>query len=190
MSIEKDWEMIVNILEILGNKTRVEILKLLSEKECYVSEISRELDIGQQAILRHLDKLSKINFLSDFEEDVEEESRGRGRRRKYYRISEEFPFKLLIDFSQETFNIALEQEDVMEEGERQKLLQLWPGLIHFQKKFDQRENVKNKFERLKYVSELIDDLNEEYGKHQLAIKFLSRLIYELEREKENIKTEI
>ncbi|MHA1830740.1 MAG: ArsR/SmtB family transcription factor, partial [Candidatus Helarchaeota archaeon] len=43
---EKDiWKRAKKLLEILGNETRIEILRLLSQKQCYVSEISRELDV-------------------------------------------------------------------------------------------------------------------------------------------------
>lgn len=192
MTIEEDWDTAKKLLELLGNKTRIEILRLLSQRECYVSEISRELDIGQQAILRHLRKLSEFKFLYSFEEDINEEDRGRGRRRKYYTISEDSPFKMLINFTEERFNIKLEQDEIEEPEEetRSDIIKSWPGLKYYEDQFKRITNVQDPFERLRFVKELIEQLMDEYEKHKRTINYLASMIRKLRRIKETIKSKI
>ncbi|MBD3230799.1 MAG: ArsR family transcriptional regulator [Candidatus Lokiarchaeota archaeon] len=193
MTIEEDWDTAKKLLELLGNKTRVEILRLLSKKECYVSEISRELDIGQQAILRHLRKLSKFKFLYSFEENVDEEDRGRGRRRKYYTIREDYPFKMLINFTEEKFNIKLEQEEISEADEETNLLEIlksWPGLKYYEDQYKRISNIPDQFDRLRFVNDLIKELKVEYERHKQTVNYLASMLRKLRRIKEKIKDEI
>jgi ArsR family transcriptional regulator len=42
------------ILDVIGCKTRREILGLLTKEPCFVSQISQELNVGQKAIIGHL----------------------------------------------------------------------------------------------------------------------------------------
>ncbi|MHA1311686.1 MAG: ArsR/SmtB family transcription factor [Candidatus Helarchaeota archaeon] len=191
---EKDiWKRAKKLLEILGNETRIEILRLLSQKQCYVSEISRELDVGQQAILRHLKLLSEFNFLESFEEQIEDENRGRGRKRKYYTLSEDFPFKkFLIDFSEEHFSIQLQDDQNLKEfsDSQDSLLESWPGLKFYERELAQINNIRNPVEKLKYVVDLMDRLRDEYDKHQIAIQYISKLLTKLDKLKEDIKSNI
>ncbi|MHA1229673.1 MAG: ArsR/SmtB family transcription factor [Candidatus Helarchaeota archaeon] len=191
MPTKDPWERAKELLSILGNETRIEILRLLSQKQCYVSEISRELDVGQQAILRHLKLLSEFKFLDSFEEEIEDENRGRGRKRKYYTIADEFPFKLSIRFSDERFEIKLEEESDKDKlKECSKILETWPGLQYYKKELELINNIKNNFEKLRHVIDLIERLEKEKNYHELAIQYIDDLLAELNKMKENIKTEI
>ena len=67
------------LLDILGNENRRRILRLLSRKPCYVTEISEYLGVSPKAVIDHLRKLEEAGLV---------ESRTDDRRRKYFSIAE------------------------------------------------------------------------------------------------------
>ncbi len=93
-------ERLRRLLDILGNETRCRILDLVSGHPRFISEISRELAVGQQAILRHLQELEEFGLLSSFEEEEEEETdqkqKRKGRKRKYYEIAPEAQYRMVV----------------------------------------------------------------------------------------------
>jgi predicted transcriptional regulator len=70
------------LFKLLGNKTRRELLHRLAREPMFLGQISRELSIGQQAIIRHLRELIEQGFLESYEDESI-----RGPPRKYYRLS-------------------------------------------------------------------------------------------------------
>jgi ArsR family transcriptional regulator len=66
------------LLDLLGNENRRRILRLLSHKSCYVTEISEYLGVSPKAVIDHLRKLEEAGLI---------ESTTDGTRRKYFRIS-------------------------------------------------------------------------------------------------------
>lgn len=70
------------ILDVLGNETRRRILRILANEPRYFIELSRELRVSQQAVLKHLSILERHRLISSYAE------KGRGApARKYYRLS-------------------------------------------------------------------------------------------------------
>ncbi len=65
------------LLDILGNENRRKILKLLSHRPYYVSEIVDQLNVGPKAILGHLDMLERSGLIECSNEQ----------RRKYFHIA-------------------------------------------------------------------------------------------------------
>jgi len=65
-------------LDLLGNENRRRILQLLSQRPCYVTEISEYLGVSPKAVIDHLRKLEDAGLV---------ESRTDERRRKYFSIS-------------------------------------------------------------------------------------------------------
>jgi len=47
------------ILDILGNDTRRKILVALADEPMYFNQLAKELGVGQQAVLRHLQTLER-----------------------------------------------------------------------------------------------------------------------------------
>jgi ArsR family transcriptional regulator len=66
------------LLDLLGNENRRRILRLLSHKPCYVTEISEYLSVSPKAVIDHLRKLEEAGLV---------ESRTDDQRRKYFHIS-------------------------------------------------------------------------------------------------------
>lgn len=65
------------LLDILGNENRRKILKLLSHRPYYISEIVNQLNVGPKAILGHLDILERAGLIECSNEQ----------RRKYFYIT-------------------------------------------------------------------------------------------------------
>lgn len=66
------------LLNLLGNENRRRILRLLSHKPCYVTEISEYLGVSPKAVIDHLRKLEDAGLI---------ESHTDNKRRKYFHIS-------------------------------------------------------------------------------------------------------
>ncbi|WP_224334800.1 ArsR/SmtB family transcription factor [Haloprofundus halobius] len=67
------------LLDLLGNENRRRILRLLSHKPCYVTEISEYLGVSPKAVIDHLRKLEEAGLV---------ESRTDDQRRKYFHIAQ------------------------------------------------------------------------------------------------------
>jgi ArsR family transcriptional regulator len=80
------------ILDVMGCKTRRDILSLLTQEPRFVSEISKELEIGQKAIIEHLKAMEELGLLKSSFQKIE-----RGRPRKYYDISQKVEIQIYID---------------------------------------------------------------------------------------------
>lgn len=77
-----------DIFEVLGNETRRKILEILSEEPAYLNELSRELRVSQQAILKHLEYLLNKGLI----EPCDVEDAGGTPPKKYYRLSKSLLF--------------------------------------------------------------------------------------------------
>lgn len=75
------------ILDILGNRNRRKILQLLSDRPCYVSEISGRLGVGPKAIINHLSLLEQTGLI---------ECRVDDQRRKYYNIADNMRIEVSV----------------------------------------------------------------------------------------------
>ena len=95
MSIDTDA-----ILDILGNDTRRRILACLADEPMYFNQLAKQVDIGQQAMLRHLDALEKGGLIETY---AEKSSYG-APNRKYYKLSS--AFSLTVSISEDDFLIS------------------------------------------------------------------------------------
>jgi ArsR family transcriptional regulator len=87
------------IIDIIGNNTRRKILSTLSREPMYFNQLAKEIGIGQQAILRHVNALEDIGLI----ESYAEKSKLGAPNRKYYRLNSSF--SLTISISQDSFSI-------------------------------------------------------------------------------------
>lgn len=83
-------EELAKICEALSNPVRIKILKLLCQKEWYVYELAKELEISRQLLYLHLKKLENA-CLVESELRLEPDD---PRAKKYYRARQ---FRLVID---------------------------------------------------------------------------------------------
>ena len=116
-----------DILDVMGCKTRRDIINLLREEPMFVSEISNELDIGQKAIIAHLRAMEDIGILNSSYKKIV-----RGRPRKYYDLQNEVNIHITIN--RNTFDVNL-TDDML------NTLQLpsgdeWSKLLDIEKRID------------------------------------------------------
>jgi ArsR family transcriptional regulator len=116
-----------DILDVMGCKTRREIINLLKEEPMFVSEISSELNVGQKAIIEHLKAMEELGILvSSFKKIV------RGRPRKYYDLPHEFNVNISITKNSFKINIS---EDILSTRQLPSGDE-WSKLLEIEKKID------------------------------------------------------
>lgn len=116
-----------DILDVMGCKTRRDIINLLREEPMFVSEISNELDIGQKAIIAHLRAMEDIGILNSSYKKIL-----RGRPRKYYDLQNEVNIHITIN--RNTFDVNF-TDDIL------NTLQLpsgdeWSKLLDIERRID------------------------------------------------------
>ena len=86
-SIDKE-----DILDVMGCKTRRDIIDLLRHEPMFVSEISNELNVGQKAVIAHLRAMEEVGILNSSYKKIL-----RGRPRKYYDLDNEVTIQITIN---------------------------------------------------------------------------------------------
>jgi predicted transcriptional regulator len=87
------------LLDVLGNETRRKILSLISHEPMYFNQLAREMDTGQQAILRHVKILEDSGMIESY---VQRSNLG-APDRKYYKLNSSF--NINISVSHDNFTI-------------------------------------------------------------------------------------
>ncbi len=150
------------LLNILGNPTRREILHLLSDEPYFVSQLAKELDIGQKAVIQHLDLMENIGIVSKTEQQIE-----RGRPRKYYEIDSNLQLEVLIaPYLFETYlsEPSFEKEKIIEDP------------------FNKLRMVKDPLKRLDILAEVIKDTLMLIQYHEGTKKRLEKTLERLKEE--------
>ncbi|MBE6499994.1 MAG: ArsR family transcriptional regulator [Methanobrevibacter thaueri] len=116
-----------DILDVMGCKTRRDIINLLREEPMFVSEISNQLDVGQKAVIAHLRAMEDIGILNSSYKKIL-----RGRPRKYYDLQNEVNIHITIN--RNDFNVQF-TDDIL------NTLQLpsgdeWSKLLDIEKRID------------------------------------------------------
>lgn len=85
------------LLDILGNENRRNILKLLSLRPFYVTEISERLHVAPKAVISHLGMLERAGIIQFFVDE----------RRKYFHIAD----NVLLEIQISPFSYGVESAD-------------------------------------------------------------------------------
>ncbi|MEM3342002.1 MAG: ArsR family transcriptional regulator [Thermoplasmata archaeon] len=148
-------------LFILENPTRREILKRLVKEVHYPLQLSKELNVSQQAIMKHLKIMEEKGIIRSFEE----KSTSGGPPRRCYEVA--MSFSISIDIGPTLFNskirpLVLEKEPLMERNIRQRHADVREDLVKASK---------------------INDLRQRYGFLTKVINEITRRLEELEEER-------
>ena len=136
------------ILDVMGCKTRRDILDFLRDEPRFVSQISRELEVGQKAIIEHLRAMENVGLLNSSLQKIE-----RGRPRKYYGISSEIEFQIFI--SQGAIRVKVPGHQFQELQRLEERARMGEDVT------DELENlIENYDEALKHAKSLLKGLDE------------------------------
>lgn len=132
------------LLQAFENKTRREILKRLIEKDQYAFQLSKDLKLSQQAIMKNLEILEKLNII----ECKGLEKSELGAPRKKYKIGDNV--FLTIVLTQNMFEINTEKLD-------DSLSEIFTESVNFK---DEVDEINKEIEQLnKRLAELISRKN-------------------------------
>lgn len=137
-----------DILDVMGCKTRRNILDLIKEEPRFVSQISRELEVGQKAIIEHLRAMENTGLLNSSFRKIE-----RGRPRKYYDISHDIEFQIFI--SQGTMRLKVPGHEFQELQKIEEKARMGEEVS------DELENLIKDYEKaMELAKNLLKQLNE------------------------------
>jgi ArsR family transcriptional regulator len=130
------------LLDILGNENRRNILHLLASRPCYMSEIAERLDVGAKAILGHLLILEQAGLI---EANVDEQ------RRKYFHITDNLRLEVFVSpysFEVEitTVTLSAPKEDVSADPEVIMSLKSLYGQI--QELIEKRQRLMQEYQQI------------------------------------------
>jgi ArsR family transcriptional regulator len=160
---------IEEILDMLGSETRREILQLLSEKPCYITQLSQELNIGQKAIIEHLELMREVGILETKFRKIE-----KGRPRKYYGISKELILEIKIGhdfFGIETLTPRIDED----------ILDALPNLKQITKEIDKISELDEK-EKIEELERIYSELLGEQRRITEARKVVAYLLGQIRNE--------
>ena len=99
------------LLDVLGNETRRRILQLLADEPRYFIQLSKDLGVSQQAVLKHLDVLERNGFISSYEG----ESEFAAPKRKYFQLNKSC--MLAIGITRDAVEFVFRDLSPRDEGE-------------------------------------------------------------------------
>lgn len=176
-----------SIFYVLGNKTRRDILSALSDEPMYFNQVSKEMGIGQQAMLRHMQTLEDVGFVNTYGEKS-----GLGAPdRKYYRLDSSF--NLTISLSQDEFVIDYDKGEISKERLQRQFTKRFnqvpsdPSMAlgtlrdHLEQIDEEIEDLQKEMYNLKAIRQTLLDKVHEIGRSnfvQLERKILYRIMRE------------
>lgn len=129
----------MEILDLLGNKNRLEILKQLSKEPRYVTELSEILNVGRKAIIDHLRLLKEYGLIKDFKKHG---------KRKYYKISENFVLKLILT---ENNSIIYHEDLNINKEDKKEVTRQFKDLKNLQEKIRDSSSLRERLTLLREV---------------------------------------
>ena len=152
--MEVDEKKLDVLLSILGNRTRRQILQLLAEEPHYLLQLSKELNVSQQAILKHLALLEKQGFVSSYEKA----SNLGAPPRKYYHLNS--AVYLTIGLAGSLFRIkAMPLLEVKPESAVPE-----PGMDAIRTKIEELRGMEDAFQKIRFSNSLLAQIDEKLKK--------------------------
>jgi ArsR family transcriptional regulator len=130
------------LLDILGNENRRNILHLLASRPCYMSEIAERLDVGAKAILGHLEILLRAGMI---ESNVDEQ------RRKYFHITDNLRLEVFVSpylFEVEITTVAISEPKIQGAASHEKIKGLKSLYGEVQELIEKRQQVMREYQEI------------------------------------------
>ena len=139
------------LLNVLGNETRRRILQLLAEEPKYLLQLARNMDVTQQAILKHLNILVRYGLIASHEA----KSTLAAPPRKYYCLAR----SLCLSVGLTPNTVDFDAQEITPEAEASKLLP--PKTLELQKRVKRLENSKDAAEVINLSNRLTAEINKQ-----------------------------
>lgn len=156
------------ILNILGNDTRRKILSALSKEPMYFNQLAKAIDVGQQAILRHLQALEDGGLI----ESYGEKSNLGAPPRKYYKLNSSF--SMTISFSEDDFTITNQDIKQLRQRESRKYYKMYDSMSQ-----DTLKALAQLQKNLDYVDEEIGRLESRLSDLRALKQMILRRLHEI-----------
>ena len=166
----------IHLFWLLGNPTRFEILRRISQEPMFLGQLSRELAVHQQAILRHLQELIERGFLETYEDESI-----RGPPRKYYRLAK--TVRVSVQITPQGIRIVRVVPSMRQPRTIEGIIQRSYPEIHQLLVIAQRlRGIPNALDRKRAAIDLIQELEEKAKEAQEVSKFLDASISSLQKD--------
>lgn len=158
------------LFELLGNRTRYEILRRIAREPMFLGQLSRELAVGQQAILRHLRQLREQGLLETYEDESI-----RGPPRKYYRLSK--TIRLTIHIAPDGVRvIRIIPVDTEPQSVEEILRHRYPEIFHLVLRAQGLPKISGMLNQKRTAIDLIQQLKDKRGEVIAVGKYLRSVI--------------
>jgi ArsR family transcriptional regulator len=175
------------ILAVIGNPTRRRILRKLVKEEHYPLQLSRELSVSQQSIMKHLEVLEQNELVTS----VYEKSDSGGPPRRYYTATKNLT--IIIDLGPELFSEELrihgEDERIIEgvadtealrmaDNIRIRLAEFMQSIAGINERLGEMASERDelmaaKKDAMHYANQIIDTLCEDYQERKVLRYLIS-----------------
>jgi predicted transcriptional regulator len=158
------------LFELLGSRTRYEILRLLTREPMFLGQLSRELDVGQQAVIRHLRQLIEQGLLDTYEDESI-----RGPPRKYYRLNK--CVRLSINIAPDGVRvIRIMPGATGPHGIEEVLQQNYPDLHRLVVRAQRLSEIPDSLDRKREAIDMIKELDAKSSEFQDVSRYLRGII--------------
>ncbi len=176
MSHRNSQDESIHLFWLLGNPTRFEILRRLSQEPMFLGQLSRELAAHQQAILRHLQELIEKGFLETYEDESI-----RGPPRKYYRLAK--TVRVSVQITPQGIRIVRVVPSMRQPRTIEGVIQRsYPEIQQLVSLVHRLRSIPNELDRKRAAIDLIQQLELKAGEAQEVSKFLDSVVSSLQKE--------
>lgn len=176
MSHPKSHDESIRLMWLLGNPTRFEILRRLSEEPMFLGQLSREIAAHQQAILRHLQELIKKGFLETYEDESI-----RGPPRKYYRLAK--TVRVSVQITPQGIRVVRVVPSMRQPRTIEGVIQRsYPELHQLVSMVHRLLSIPNELDRKRAAIELLQQFEAKADEVQEVSKFLDAMISSLQKD--------
>lgn len=135
------------VMDVIQNKIRRRIIKKLSECPDYALRLSKELNLGQQSVSKHLDIISDAEIV-----DVYSEKSGRGPKKKMLCLNKFY--SLRIDFAPNLYN-----ESLISFNEPERWVHYSPEIEEIEKRLEDVTSQESGIHQVTPLNSIVSEIN-------------------------------
>lgn len=155
-------DVVDEILLAIGNPVRRRILEKISEQGLYPLQLSRELNVSQQAVMKHLEMLERVNLVRSMRQKSP-----LGPSRKCY--ATKTSLSLTIDMAESLFSVRTR---------RISLADTWEEAIQLRRRVERARGIGDVGRRMAVLSEIIgalEDRIEDVERRRISLAYVKNV---------------